>query len=125
MALSLGESPDGATHSFVSNVEKSQCNLLWCELFPGLCIDGGCQLLELLGNNIVIQRHILSGAENFGKVLELQAPEEKIGISNRERASLPIAGRAWVGASAIRADIEQAVFPGQDRASTGRNSPNV
>ena len=76
---------------------------------------------EAGAHRVVVERLVLRGPKIFGKKSGISLPSHHIGVGDGERAAAAVAGRARIGAGAVRADAEARAVEMQDRAAAGRD----
>ena len=101
IALGLGQGSNRPAHGLIGNLEETKS-----QVFHRLGLGPGCskilvnlneQPLERCLGTLIVQWLVLRGAEYLGEVLCLQAAKHKIGIGDRERASLAVGYGSGVG----------------------------
>lgn len=63
-ATRFGNGTNGSTHALICDVEEPVSHFLWRHRSPSLGIDGSCQFLKFLSDNLRIQREILVRAKD-------------------------------------------------------------
>jgi hypothetical protein len=57
-------------------------------------VDFFCESFELLGCNLSIQRLVLVRPKDLREIVWQKSADKEIGVSNSQRATLPVTGRS-------------------------------
>ena len=130
VALRLCEGAYGSTHGLVGHLDEAQRHLLHAHLLRLLLlrpvvVDAGCLSVEQSPAVGHLQTFVALLAKDAWEVLHHQATQHGIRVSNRQRATTPVAGRPRVGASRLGSDGKQAAPEGQYAATAGCHCVDV
>ena len=79
----------------------------------------GGQSGEFRLHHLGVQRFVAFGAENGREVRGHDFADADVGVRHRQRAAAPVAGRAGIGAGAVRADAQAGAVEMQDGTAAG------
>ena len=80
---------------------------------------------EFLADDIGVERLIAVRAENRREMRRLQLAKHDVAVRHRQRPAAPVAGRAGIGAGAVRTDLKATVLEEEDRPAARRDRVNV
>ena len=108
---------DRVGHVGHGDLDEADRDLLGPAAVAGGPGDLAGERLELHGGGLGVQRLVATGAENAREMGGLDAAEQDVGVGQRERAAVAVAGGPGVGPRGVRADPVPAAVEVQHRAA--------
>jgi len=103
-------------------LDESQGDLFHGHPFGGIVgVDAAGQFGQGGPAGVAVQWLVGPGAEDAGKVSRLDAPQDQVGVGDRQMAVFTVADRSGMGAGRFRADHEHTVFEKEAAAAAGRH----
>ena len=105
---------DRGSHVVDGDLEESMRDIL-----EALASDAVGNRLKARRRCFSVQRLVAAGSEHRRKLRWVDPAEEEVAVGDSQRAAVSVAGRAWVGAGALRPDAKTHSVEAADRSAAG------